>query len=183
MRWFWIDRFTEFVSGQTAVAVKNVSLSEEVVDDYAPGRTFCPASLIIEGLAQTGGLLVGQMSDFKDRIVLAKITFSKFYCEAYPGDTLTYRVTIQNQDGMGAMVTGTSHIGDKLHGEIELMFASLDDERFENVELFEPAQFCRMIRLLRLFVVGVNPDGTPIQIPAHMVDAEVAYLRMGVSFQ
>ena len=179
MRWFWIDRFTEFVSGQSATAVKSVSLSEEAVDEYAPGRNYCPTSLIIEGLAQTGGLLVGQMSDFKDRVVLAKITYSKFYSEAYPGETLTYRVAIQNQEANGAMVKGTSHIGERLHGEIELMFASLDDERFGNVELFEPAEFCRMIRLLRLFEVGVNPDGTPVQVPIHMVEAEKAFLKIG----
>lgn len=179
MRWFWIDRFTEFVSGERATAEKCVSLSEESVDEYAPGRTFCPASLIIEGLAQTGGLMVGQLSNFRDRVVLAKISNSKFHCEAYPGDTLTYRVTMGNQEGIGAVVQGTSHIGDKLHGEIELMFASLDDERFENVELFEPAQFCRMIRLLRLFEVGVNPDGSPIQVPPHMLEAERAYLKIG----
>jgi 3-hydroxyacyl-[acyl-carrier-protein] dehydratase len=179
MRWFWIDRFQEFVSGQSAVAIKSVSLSEEVVDEYAPGRTYCPSSLIIEGFAQTGGLLVSQISDFRDRIVLAKITFSKFYCEAYPGDTLTYRVDIKNRDGNGAMVKGTSHIGDRLHGDIELMFASLDDERFENVELFEPAQFCRMIRMLRIFEVGVNPDGTPIEVPQYMIDAEKAFLKIG----
>ena len=179
MRWFWIDRFTEFVSGESAVAVKSVSLSEEAVDEYAPGRTFCPTSLIIEGLAQTGGLLVGQMSDFKDRVVLAKVS-SKFFCEAYPGDTLTYRVTIQNIEGNGSSVKGTSHIGDRLQGEIDLMFAFLDDARFENVELFEPAQFCRMIRLLRLFEVGVNKDGTPVQVPAHMAEAEKAYLKIGV---
>ena len=179
MRWFWIDRFTEFVSGQSAVAVKSVSLSEEPVDEYAPGRTYCPASLIIEGLAQTGGLLVGQMSDFRDRVVLAKITKCQFHFEAYPGDTLTYRVEIQNQEGIGAMVKGTSQVGDRIQGEIQLMFASLDDERFENVELFEPAQFCRMIRLLRLFEVGRNPDGTPVQVPSHMVEAEKAYLKIG----
>lgn len=179
MRWFWIDRFTDFVSGQSASAVKSVSLSEDPVDEYAPGRTYCPTSIIIEGLAQTGGLLIGQMSDFKDRVVLAKITKSKFYCQAYPGDTLKYHVELQNKDGIGAMVVGTSHIGDKLQGEIELMFASLDDERFENVELFEPAQFCRMIRLLRLFEVGVNPDGTPVQVPVHMAEAELAYLKIG----
>ncbi|MFT5299237.1 MAG: 3-hydroxyacyl-[acyl-carrier-protein] dehydratase [Mariniblastus sp.] len=179
MRWFWIDRFTELVSGQSAVAIKSVSLSEDPVDEYAPGRTFCPPSIIIEGMAQTGGLMIGQMSDFKDRVVLAKITFSKFYCEAYPGDTLTYRVTLQNQEGIGTMVKGTSHIGDKLQGEIELMFASLDDERFAQVELFEPAQFCRMIRLLRLFEVGVNPDGTAISVPEHMLEAEKAYLKIG----
>ena len=178
MRWFWIDRFVEFVSGQSAVAIKCVSLSEEAVDEYAPGRTYCPASLIIEGLAQTGGLLISQMSDFRDRIVLAKITSSTFYCEAYPGDTLTYRVEIKNQEGNGAMVKGTSHIGDQLHGEIELMFARLDDERFENVELFEPAQFCRMIRLLKIFDVGVNPDGTPVEVPQYMTEAEKAFLKI-----
>lgn len=178
MRWFWIDRFTEFVSGQSAVAVKSVSLSEEPVDEYAPGRTYFPSSLIIEGLAQTGGLLLSQVSDFKDRVVLAKISSSKFYCEAYPGDTLTYRVAMQNQLANGAIVQGTSHIGDKLQGEIELMFASLDDARFENVELFEPAQFCRMVRILRLFDVGVNPDGSPIHIPEHMLEAELAYLKI-----
>ena len=59
MRWFWVDRFTEFVSGESATAEKNVSLSEEVVDEYAPGRTYFPSSLIVEGLAQTGGLLAG----------------------------------------------------------------------------------------------------------------------------
>lgn len=176
MRWFWIDRFTEFVSGQSASAVKSVSLSEDPVDEYAPGRTYCPTSIIIEGLAQTGGLMIGQMSDFKDRVVLAKINRSKFYFQAYPGDTLTYRVELKNQDGIGAMVTGTSHVGDRLQGEIDLMFAKLDDERFENVELFEPAQFCRMIRMLRLFEIGVNPDGSSIEVPEHMVAAEKALL-------
>lgn len=179
MRWFWIDRFTEFVSGQSATAVKCVSQSEEVVDEYAPGRTFLPASVIIEGLAQTGGLLVGQLTDFKARIVLAKIGSSKFYFEAYPGDTLNYHVEIIHQDGIGAMVKGTSHRKGELHAEIDLMFAALEDERFTNVELFEPAQFCRMLRLLRLFEVGVNPDGSPIAVPPHMLQAEVDYLKIG----
>ena len=181
MRWFWIDRFTKFVAGDSAEAVKSISLSEEAVDEYAPGRTFLPAALIVEGLAQTGGLLLGQISDFKDRVVLAKITASEFFFEAYPGDTLTYRVKIVNREGMGAMVEGTSHRGDELQAKINLMFASLDDERFENVELFEPAQFCRMLRLLRLFEVGAYPDGSPVEVPVHMVEAEKAFLKIGLS--
>lgn len=180
MRWFWIDRFIEVVAGQSAVAIKSVSLSEEAIDEYAPGRTYCPSSLIIEGLAQTGGLLISQQSDFRDRIVLAKIASSKFFCEAYPGDTLTYSVQIKNQEGPGAMVRGTSHIEDKPHGEFELMFAKLQDERFENVELFEPANFCRMIRMLKFFEVCRNPDGTCIEVPQYMLDAEKAFLKIGV---
>lgn len=179
MRWFWIDRFTEFVSGEHASAVKNISLSEEVVDEYAPGRTHFPSSLIIEGIAQTGGLLLGQLSDFHDRVVLAKVNAGKFHFEAYPGDTLTYHVRIKNRDGIGTQIEATSHRGDELQAEIELMFATLDDERFNDVELFEPAQFCRMIRLLRTFEVGVYPDGTPIQVPEHMVAAEKALLHIG----
>lgn len=179
MRWLWVDRFTEFVSGKTATAIKSVSLSEEVVDDYAPGRSYLPTSLIIEGVAQTGGLLVGQMSDFRDRIVLAKVVSSRFHFVAYPGDTLTYRVLIKNQEGIGTMVDATAHIGDRLQAEVTLMFAALDDDRFENVELFEPAEFCRMIRLMRLFEVGVNEDGSPIQVPEHMIAAEKAFLKIG----
>ncbi len=176
MRWFWIDRFTEFVSGSHAVGLKGVSLSEEVVDEYAPGKPYLPHSLIIEGLAQAGGLLVAQQSDFLDRVVLAKVQKSKFYFEAYPGDLLTYRVEMENFSQIGAFVTGTSHLGDQLQGEIKLIFSILDDERFENVELFEPAELCRMCRLLGVFGVGVNPDGTPIQVPPHMVAAEKALL-------
>ena len=180
MRWFWIDRFTKFVSGESAEAIKGISLSEEVVDEYSPCRTFLPASVIIEGIAQAGGLLLGQMSDFNDRIVLAKVTSSEFFFEAEPGSILTYRVRITNNDGMGAMVEGTSHVGDQPQAKINLMFARLDDERFEGVELFEPAEFCRMLRLLRLFEVGVNPDGSKIDIPQHMIEAEQAFLKIGV---
>lgn len=179
MRWFWIDRYTEFISGKSAVAIKCVTQSEEVVDEYAPGRTFLPASLIIEGYAQTGGLLLGQISGFTDRIVLAKVASSTFHCEAYPGDTLTFRVEITNREANGALVTGTTYIGDTLQSEVSLMFAALDDERFGTVELFEPAAFCRMIRLLRLFEVGVNEDGTPIEVPQFMLDAEKAFLNIG----
>ena len=58
MRWFWIDKFTEFISGRRAVAIKNVSLSEEHLVDYMPGYPLLPASLIVEGLAFEDGAAV-----------------------------------------------------------------------------------------------------------------------------
>jgi len=180
MRWFWIDRFTKFVSGESAEAVKSISLSEEVVDEYSPGRTFLPASVIIEGIAQAGGLLIGQMSDFHDRVVLAKVMVGEFYFEAEPGSKLTYKVQLTNNDGMGAVIEGTSWMGEKQQAKVNLMFARLDDERFLGVELFEPAEFCRMLRLLRLFEVGVNPDGTKVKVPQHMIEAEEAFMLGGI---
>jgi 3-hydroxyacyl-[acyl-carrier-protein] dehydratase len=173
MRWFWIDRFVEFVSGQYAVATKNVSLVEEQIDDYSPGLPMMPASLIVEGLAQTGGILAAQVSDFKERVVLAKISRAVFHEPAYPGDTLTYTAKLQNVQGGGAMITGTSHKREVLQAEIDLFFAHLDD-RFDGVELFEPAGFLRMLRVLKLFEIAKNHDGSPIAIPPYMLEAEIA---------
>ena len=91
MRWFWIDRFEEFVSGSHAVAVKSVSLSEDPVDEYSPGRPYFPASLIVEGLAQTGGLLIAQSSDFRSRVVLAA---------ALSQQQLAYRAPRESRDSL-----------------------------------------------------------------------------------
>ena len=54
MRWFWIDRFVEFVPGSHAKAVKNVTLAEEHLHDHFPGFPVMPGSLMLEGMAQTG---------------------------------------------------------------------------------------------------------------------------------
>ena len=176
MHWFWIDRFTEFVSGKYATAVKCVSLADEVTDNYAPGRPHYPSSMIIEGMAQAGGLLIDQLNDFSGRVVLAKVTKSEFFFEALPGDSLSFRVEIQDMLDIGSFVKGTVYRGEQLQANIDLMFARLSDPRFDSVQLFEPAEFCRMIRLLKLFEVGVDQEGSPIKIPQRMLDAEKAWL-------
>lgn len=171
MRWFWIDRFVKFESGRRAVATKNVSLVEEQMDGYGPWLPLMPSSLIIEGLAQTGGLLVGEHNAFQERVVLAKIGKAVFHRPALAGDTLTYTVIAENIQSDGAICKGTSHIGEQLHAEVDLVFAHLDD-RFQGVEQFEPADFLRMLRLFRLFEVGRTEDGKPLVIPEHLLRAE-----------
>ncbi len=173
MRWFLIDRFTEFVCGQRATAVRGISMSEEAVDQYTPGWPTYPVSLVVEGMAQTGGILVSQLTDFKDRIVLAKVSKLKVHNPIQPGDQLTLHCDLQSHGGIGAMVNGTVQRQDaEPIADLSLMFATLDDERFRNVELFEPAEFCRMLRSLKLFDVGRYPDGSPLQVPQHMLEAE-----------
>lgn len=171
MRWFWIDHFTELQRGQSAVAIKNVTLTEKAVDDHMPGFFVFPSSLIVEGMAQTGGLLVGESHSFLKRVVLAKVGKATFYEYAFPGDTLTYTITVENIQPNGAMVKGISHIGDRLQAEVEMVFAYLDD-RFGVDDLFEPAKFLSMLRMLKLFDVGKKEDGTQIEVPAHMLAAE-----------
>ena len=171
MRWFWIDRFESFVHGESACALKNVSLAEDYLDALSPGHPVFPSSLVVEGLAQTGGLLVGECNAFRERVVLAKITRAKFHGVGRPGDTLAYHAVIDDVRDDGAMVTARADIGDARLAEVELMFAYLD-ERIAKHDLFFPADFLCMLRLLRLYDVGRHPDGRPLEIPPHLLAAE-----------
>ena len=178
MRWFWIDRFTEFERGRRAVAIKNVSLVEEQIDDYLPGFPVMPNSVIIEGLAQTGGLLVSELSGFTARVVLAKINFARFHGLAVPGDVLTYTTTMETRQADGAIVRGTSHIQGRLLAEVELVFAHLG-ERYEGFDLFHPDRLLCMMRLLGMYDVGRDENGQPIVPPQYMLEAEEAANRAG----
>jgi len=88
MRWFWVDRFLEIEKGKTAKAVKNISLSEDHLHDHFPGFPVMPPTLMIESLAQTGGILVGHAIDFKKNVILVKIPKMQFFSLVRPGDQL-----------------------------------------------------------------------------------------------
>jgi len=178
MRWFWIDKFIEFESGRRAVAIKNVSYAEEQLPDYAFAFPVMPASLITEGLAQTGGLLVGEVSGFRDRVVLAKLGKVVFHDHAEPGDTLVYTAEIEDVRSGGSIVRATAHVGERLMVEAEIVFAHLDD-RFEGVELFDPAMFLGLLRSYKVYDVGKKADGSPLEPPQHMLEAEKAMCADG----
>ena len=129
MRWIWIDRFVEFDSRKRATAIKNVTLAEDQLHDHFPGFPTMPASLIIEGLAQTGGILVGEANHFAQKVILGKISRAKFHDVARPGDQLIYRVELADLRPEGAMVEGQAFVGDQLLAEVELFFVHLDQAR------------------------------------------------------
>lgn len=142
MRWIWIDRFLEFQSGKSARAVKNLTMAEDHFADHFPGYPIMPASLILEGLAQTGGILVGEVNDFREKVVLAKITSAKFYREVLAGSQLFYDVELLQIRQEGATVTGRVTINDpfsesseeaRLVAEAEIFFAHLDQNRSAQV--------------------------------------------------
>lgn len=133
MRWIWIDRFTEFRPRESATAVKNLSWAEDHFADHFPGYPVMPAALMIEGLAQTGGILVGQANDFREKVVLAKIPKASFTREAFPGEQLTYRTVIEDLRPEGAMVSGTVHVGSEQIGSAEIFFAHLDQNHAKQI--------------------------------------------------
>ncbi len=164
MRWLWIDRFTVFVSGSHAHGVKNVALDEEVVDEYCPGFPMLPPTLIIEGMAQLGGILVAEHFAFEKRVVLAKVGNAKFHSPARPGDQLRYEVELDAVQENGATVSCVCHVDDQLQAEVHLMFAFLDEGRFTNGPLFEPGDLGAMLRMMNFFHVAVDGQGAPVPI-------------------
>lgn len=146
MRWLWIDRFLEFRPGKSARAVKNLSLAEDIFAEHFPGYPVMPAALILEGLAQTGGILVGEANNFQEKVVLAKILSARFQREALAGETLVYEVEILTLRPEGASISGkvyaraagtpTSELvrqGTNPLAEAEIFFAHLDQARSQQI--------------------------------------------------
>ncbi len=126
MRWIWIDKFVEFTPRASATAVKNVTLAEEHLHDLYPGFPIVPHSLIIEGMAQTAGILVGEARNFAEKVILAKVGRATFHRLVRPGETMAYAAKIDQLSEQGASITGRVTVGDDLVAEIELMFSHID---------------------------------------------------------
>src|ERR1700759_3543274 len=126
MRWIWIDKFTEFTSRTSGTAIKNVSLAEDHLHDLYPAFPIVPNTLIIEGMAQTAGILVGEARNFAEKVILAKIGRATFHRLVRPGETIHLHAKIENLDENGASIKGTVKMGSELVAEIELMFSHID---------------------------------------------------------
>lgn len=126
MRWIWIDRFESFESGKDAVAIKAVTAAEDHIHDLYPAFPIFPHSLIIEGFAQTAGILVGEAGKFAEKVILAKIGKAEFHRLVRPGDVLRYSATIDTFSQSGASVSGTVTVGDDLVADITMMFSHID---------------------------------------------------------
>ena len=133
MRWIWIDRFLDLQHGKSARAVKQLSLAEDHFADHFPGYPVMPASLMLEGLAQTGGILAGEARDFKEKVVLAKVPSARFHREVLAGEVLTYDVELRTVRDEGASVAGRVLVGDEVVAEAEIFFAHLDQSRSQQI--------------------------------------------------
>ena len=143
MRWMWIDQIIELEPGKRMVAIKNVSLAEEHLHDHFPGDDvggrgalpLMPASLMIEGMAQTAGILVGSVNEFREKVILAKIVTARFDADVSPGQTIRYEATLDRMETVGASTSGIvkrlRHDGPNAGqwetiGQVDLMFSHLD---------------------------------------------------------
>ena len=126
MRWIWIDAFIDFVSGKRASAIKNVTLAEDHLHDHFPGYPVMPPSLMIEGMAQTAGILVGEARGFEENVILAKIRAATFEDYAVPGDQLRYDAVLESVDERAAFTSGTVFKNGKRIGQVDLIFSHVN---------------------------------------------------------
>ncbi len=126
MRWIWIDKFIEFEPGKRASSIKNVSLAEEHLHDHFPHFPVMPETLMIEAMAQTAGILVGQAGDFKEKVVLAKIRNALFHDYVRPGDTIRLDAEIESIAPEAASTKGKITRDGEPIAEVDLMFSHID---------------------------------------------------------
>ncbi|MEM9186830.1 MAG: beta-hydroxyacyl-ACP dehydratase [Planctomycetota bacterium] len=164
MRWFWVDRFTEYVAGSHATADKGVSLADDFMHDHWEGYPVMPNSLIAEGMAQTSGLLVSELYGFKELVVLAKFTKLEFDGLVLPGQTITYRAEIGHRKEIGAQASVVGSVEGQQRAHAEIFFARLQNDSGPDSplpdRLFDPDDLCHWLHITGVFRVGVREDGS-----------------------
>lgn len=164
MRWIWIDKFVEFHSGKNAVAIKNVTLAEEHLHDHFPGFPVMPETLMIEAMAQTAGILVGEAKNFKEKVILAKIKKAVFFHYVRPGDTIKLDAKIESITPEAASTTGKITCCENLIAEIDLMFSHIDQnlagKKFPDENFVFTGTFESLLRDFLLSGAGPTQPGS-----------------------
>ena len=101
-------------------------MAEEHLHDHFPGFPVMPEALMIEGMAQTSGILVGEARNFQEKVVLAKIKKAVFFDFVRPGDSIRLDTVIETIAPEAASTAGKITRQEQLIAEIDLMFSHVD---------------------------------------------------------
>ena len=121
-----VDRILE-MSETRIVGIKNVTINEPYFQGHFPGHPVMPGVLIIEALAQTGGVYALSMDDRRGKLAFfATINNAKFRRLVVPGDQLILDVTFLKNRAKVIRLKGVARVGDEVAAEAEMMFAVVD---------------------------------------------------------
>jgi len=121
-----VDRIESLKEGEEAVGIKNVSINEPFFVGHFPGNPIMPGVLIIEAMAQVGGVLAFHSSpkEWAGSLVyfmgIDKVRFRK---PVVPGDQLRLKLTTIRQKQKVFKMRGEAYVDDALVAEAELMAA------------------------------------------------------------
>ncbi len=120
-------------ASESITAYKNVSISEPVFQGHFPDHPIYPGVMIVEGMAQAGGVLAFKslseedQKDIENKVVyFMSIDKCKFRAPVTPGDKLEYRITVIKHRGSIWMLKGEAYVDDKLVTEAELKAMIVD---------------------------------------------------------
>ncbi len=93
-----IDQVIELVPGESIVAIKNISISDPILQGHFPGFPVFPGVLIIEAMAQASGILgrYSRDTDYQE-MLLTEIGHCRFRQKVVPGDQLRFEVCLEKQ--------------------------------------------------------------------------------------
>lgn len=121
-----VDRVLDVVPGKSIVAVKNVSFNEAYFQGHFPGHPVVPGVLIIEALAQAGGVLAYESATAEERmwiLYLVGIEETRFKQTVRPGDQLTLRVDLVKRRRNLWRFTGVAEVDGKPVAETQILMA------------------------------------------------------------
>jgi len=128
-----VDRVLSCNEGESIEAYKNVSISEPVFEGHFPDHPIYPGVMIIEGMAQAGGILAFESMDksnqeaTQDKVVyFMSIDKCKFRNPVRPGDKLVYKLNVLKHKGAIWVLDGKAYVDDKLVAEAELKAMIVD---------------------------------------------------------
>ena len=121
-----VDRVLDVVPGKSIVAIKNVSVNEAHFEGHFPGHPVLPGVLIVEALAQAGGLLAYETASAEERIsilYLVGIEESRFKQIVRPGDQLTLRVELVKHRRNLWRFAAVAEVDGKVVAEAQILMA------------------------------------------------------------
>ncbi len=116
----FVDRAEDFVADKSVVGIKCVTMNEPFFQGHFPGKPVMPGVLIIEALAQTGGLLMSKSWDVDPTgkiILFMSVEDARFRAPVVPGDVLRLEVEVQRARGEVVRFKGRGMVGGKLAAE------------------------------------------------------------------
>lgn len=122
-----VDRILD-VSDDRIVGLKNVSLNEPFFQGHFPGNPIMPGVLIVEAMAQCGGVLALRAIEDRERkvVLFTSIDNCRFRVQVTPGDQLRLELEILRQRGSVIKMQGQAYVGDRLAAEAVLMCSIAD---------------------------------------------------------
>lgn len=123
-----VDAILEMEPFKRVVGVKNVSIEEDYFRGHFPGKPIMPGVLIIEALAQTGGLLLLQEVPDRDRKLLyfVAVDDARFRRPVVPGEQLRLEVSVLSWRGNFCKLEGKATVNGELAAEATLMCKMVD---------------------------------------------------------